>query len=38
MIFKKRKEEPEGLQEATLGWGIERHREAVLPDEPTREE
>ena len=38
MIFRKRKEEPEGSQEATLDWCIERHREALLTDEPAEEE
>ena len=38
MIFRKRKEEPEGPQEAVLNWGIECYREALLPDEPKKEE
>ena len=38
MIFRKVKEEPEGPQEVTLDWGIEGYREAMLADEPKKQE
>jgi hypothetical protein len=35
MIFRKSKEKPDGPQEATLDWCIDRHGEALLTDEPA---
>jgi hypothetical protein len=37
MIFRKRRGEPKEPEGVMLDWGIERHREAVLPDKPTKE-